>query len=103
MRDRMVLFCYAEGTDDAWEAICLDFDISVQGTSVQDVMSKLDVAIKEYFEYVRTLPEEEQKRFLTRHVPWYVQLNLALKTLFAWLCHRRDTKGRHSYSVPCTV
>lgn len=47
MRDRMVLLCYAEGSGNAWEGICLDFDLVVQGTSAQDVMNKLEVAIKE--------------------------------------------------------
>jgi hypothetical protein len=103
MRNQTVLFCYAEGTGNAWEGICLDFDVAVQGTSAQDVMAKLETAIKEYLEYVHTLPEAEQKRFLSRRVPWYVTLKLALKMLFAWLCHKRDTKGRHGYSVPCTV
>jgi hypothetical protein len=103
MQDRIVLLCYAEGSGDAWEGICLDFDIAVQGTSAQDVMTKLDAAIKDYLEYVRSLPKSEQKRFLSRHAPLYVSLKLAFKTLSAWLCHRRDTKGRHSYSVPCIV
>jgi hypothetical protein len=103
MRDQMVLLCYAEGVGDAWEGICLDFDLAVQGTSSQDVIAKLDAAIRDYLEYVHTLPEAEQKRFLSRRVPWYVGLNVALKMLFVSLCHRRDTKGRHSYSVPCTV
>ena len=44
MRDQMVLFCYAEGSGNAWEAICLDFDIAVQGTSDQDVMNKLNAS-----------------------------------------------------------
>lgn len=103
MENRTVLFCYAEGSGNEWEGICLDFDIAVQGTSAQDVMSKLEAAIKDFIEYVHTLPEAERKRFLHRRVPWYVSLRLMLKTLFAWVCHKRDTKGRHSYSVPCNV
>ena len=103
MRDQMVLFCYAEGSGNAWEAICLDFDIAVQGTSDQDVMNKLGAAIQDYLEYVRSLPAGEQKRFLNRHVPGRIQIGLFLKMLLAWLCRKRDTKGRHSYSVPCTV
>lgn len=103
MRDRMVLLCYAEGLGSAWEGICLNFDLAVQGTSVNDVMSKLEAAIREYLEYAHSLPEAEQKRFLSRRVPWYVTLKVAFRTLSASLCHRRDTKGRYSYSVPCTV
>jgi len=103
MKDQMVLYCYAEGSGNAWEAICLNFDVAVQGTSERDVMAKLEAAIKDYIEYVKALPEAEQKNFLTRRVPLRIQIALIGKTLLAWLLCRRDTKGRHSYSVPCTV
>jgi hypothetical protein len=103
MKDQMVLFCYAEGSGNAWEAICLNFDIAVQGTSELDVMAKLEAAVTDYFQYVKTLPADEQKDFLGRRVPLRIQFSLIGKTLLAWLLCRRDTKGRHSYSVPCTV
>ena len=93
---RMVLLCYAEGSGNAWEGICVNFDVAVQGNSAQDVMNKLESAVKDYLDYVHTLPADEQKRFLSRHAPWYVSLKLAVRTLFAWLCHRRDTEGRYS-------
>lgn len=101
--EAVTLLCYAEGSDKTWEGICLDFDLAVQGTSAQDVIAKLDDAIRDYLEYVHSLPEEEQKKFLSRRVPWRLTLGVVLKMLFAWVCHRRDTKGRYSYSVPCSI
>lgn len=85
MKGPMVLLCYAEGSGSAWEAICLDFDIAVQGTSDRDVMNKLEAAIHDYFEYVRGLPQEEQERFLRRRVPMKVMLGFFIKTGLSWL------------------
>ena len=44
------LTCYATGDSGGWEAICVDFDIAVQGKSFEEVFQELKVAIREYVE-----------------------------------------------------
>ena len=44
------LRCYAEGRDGDWEAICLDLDIAVQGSSFEEVFRSLQEAISLYLE-----------------------------------------------------
>ena len=87
---RKILSCYARGAGDAWEGICLDLDIAVQGDSLGDVREKLSEAIKSYFEYVVTLPEEEQKRLLSRRVPWHVRSKYVIGAVITMLFRRSD-------------
>lgn len=96
-----VVRCYAEGRGGQWEAICLDFDIAVQGTSFDEVYHSLNKAIAEYYEYVEGLPEAERKRFLTRKAPLSASIKLALGTLTGILLDRRtnDRTERHGYTM----
>ncbi len=64
------LRCYAEGRDAAWEAICLDLDIAVQGVSSTEVLDSLNEAISLYMETVSELPEDERASLLDRPAPW---------------------------------
>jgi hypothetical protein len=99
-----VLSCYAVQRKDGWEAICLDFDIAVQGESFAEVSHNLDDALHSYIQYVGTLPEEDQKRFLKRRVPWRVRMKFGLGVVFTMLFHRPDrSSGHQSFGVPCTV
>lgn len=61
--------CYAEGRDGQWQAFCLNFDLAVQGTSLDDVRHDLEAAISMYLDYVSDLPIEEQAQFLRRRAP----------------------------------
>jgi predicted RNase H-like HicB family nuclease len=48
--------CYTAGRNGAWEAICLEFDIAVQGNAFEEVFSSLQHAISLYIEGVANLP-----------------------------------------------
>jgi hypothetical protein len=103
MRQPRILSCCAVGTADSWEAICLDFDITVQGHSFREVQDKLGEAIESYVHYVATLPEQEQKRLLARRAPWHVRAKFIAGTIFTLLFLRSDHSKRHNFSIPCTV
>lgn len=45
---QLVLKCYAERKGDQWIAVCLDFDLAVQGDSAKEVRSKMHEMIVEY-------------------------------------------------------
>ena len=83
--------CYAYGSDENWEAVCVDLDIAVFGASVSEVEEALDRCIQMYLERVADLPAEERRRFLTRKSPWYVRSKLALMT---WLYSLRGDGDR---------
>lgn len=74
----MMVRIYAEGRPGSWEAICLDFDLAVQGGSFPEVLESMEIALSEYFEYVGALPESEQPAFFKRKAP------LSLRAKFAW-------------------
>lgn len=50
---------YAEGQDKLWKVVCLDFDVAVRGDSFQNALESLDIAMSEYVQYIRRLPEDD--------------------------------------------
>jgi hypothetical protein len=104
MREERVLSCYAVGRGEhSWEAICLDLDIAVQGDSFADVSHKLGEAIHSYIESVVVLPEADQNRLLNRRAPWHVRSRFIVGAILTMVFHRRNSGGRRSFGVPCTV
>jgi predicted HicB family RNase H-like nuclease len=101
----MIVECYAERHESGqWEALCLDFDIAVQGDSFADVEAKLCSAVREYLEYVQALPEPEQKKFLARRAPLKIRLKILLHEVVNLLAKNFERKKeRYSYTVPCAV
>lgn len=91
------IWCYAEGQQGNWEAICLDFDLSVQGESFDAVYRDLHESILMYLDYIEGLPKDEQAQFLNRRVPLGLRLkfisNLFLSTF------KRNGKDRASFLV----
>ncbi len=39
---------FARGRAGDWEAICVDFDIAVQGRSLNEVLARLESAVSDY-------------------------------------------------------
>lgn len=68
--------CYAWRDDDAWQAICVDLDIAVQGNSFDDVYRCLNEAISDYIETVMELPAEDRDRLLNRRVPFWTRARI---------------------------
>lgn len=100
----MLVTCYAEGLGDKWEAVCLDFDIAVQGNSFDDVFKELNIAIGSYLEYVRELPESERAQFLNRSVPLSMIIKIAWHAVLTILFRAKggdDGKTRGQFTVAC--
>lgn len=96
--------CYAEGQPGKWEAVCLDFDLAVQGGSFEEVYGSLSRSIDLYVEYVSTLPRKERAAFLARRAP------LSLRLRFLWYAFRdllsyggAGGKQRAEYTATCPV
>lgn len=83
----LTLRCYAFGSGDSWEAICVDFDIAVFGSSLGEVRSSLETGIELYLEEIAETMPEDRHYLLTRRSPWFVRAKLRFwiwtATLFA--------------------
>jgi len=91
--------CMAEGRDSRWWAICLDFDIAVQGESFTEVRDSLHQAIDMYLERVSELPEQERARLLRRRAPWYLRAKFHMVPLLAKL-QGEDGGRRRQFVIP---
>lgn len=78
----MKLLCHAYQRHRTWEAICVDLDIAVFGSSRDEVMRSLRDAVDLHLEAVAELPAEERQALLTRRSPWHLRFVL---WLLSWL------------------
>lgn len=69
---------YAWGNGGDWEAVCVDFDIAVQGNSLEEVRRELRDAVDIFLDYVGDLPEDEREQFLNRKSPLGLRMRLEL-------------------------
>ena len=93
------LHCYAEGRDGDWEAICLDLDIAVQGSSFEEVSMSLREAIALYLDAVEDLPPEERAKLLHRRAPVGVRLRFLGHALRGLFVNDSDMQ-RHQFTMP---
>ena len=98
------LTCFARGRPGEWEAICLDYDLAVQGRTFAEVDELLGAAIDDYVETARQEAPDIRDRLLRRSAPLRVQLGY----IFGFMLHsliRRSRKGddrlEHSFQMPC--
>ncbi len=98
-----VLHGYAEGRDGEWEAICLDLDIAVQGTSFEEVFRSLNDAVSLYLESVGDLPEGERTDLLDRPAPLSVRFRFLVHVVRSLLGERTETGYRHHFTMPCAA
>src|SRR5262249_11195199 len=70
--------CVARHGSEWWEALCLDFDLAVQGRSFDEVRALLDEAVNTYVADARAEAEPARSRLLSRRAPLHVRV------LWAW-------------------
>ena len=99
MKHNVTLRCYAEGSEGHWEAICLDFDLAVQGKSFDDVYHELREMIDSYIDTVSEYPEADRRRLLSRKAPLILRLKFTLLYVMAFLFGSRSDKERHNYTA----
>lgn len=97
------LHCLALGSDGAWEAICLDLDLAVQGRSFEEASAALRQAIDLYLEHVATLPTAERTRFMARRVPLLMRLRFAVKAFALAMTQDSGERFQHHYTMPCSA
>lgn len=96
------LWGYAHGKPGEWEAICVDFDIAVQGTSFDEVRAMLNEAVASYVEDAMAEAPADRDRLLNRHAPLWVKFKFAA----AFLAHisfgrSRSKELQAGFDIPC--
>jgi len=97
------ILCFAHGQDDAWEAICTDFDIAVQGSSFDEVQQLLNQSISSYIADAFLEEESVKEKLLNRRAPWYVIAALNLKLVIFNVFGRQRNQVQASFPVLCPV
>ena len=91
--------CVAEGRGNDWQAICLDFDIAVQGPSFENVYRELNQQIVSYIETVSHYSPEERKSFYNRKAPLLLRLRYMWRQITHYLgSGDSESKEIHSFS-----
>lgn len=97
------VLCFAHGREADWEALCVDYDLAVQGHSFDDVKAMLGEAISHYVEDARAETPRVRDRLLRRRAPWYVTFSLTAKLIAYNLFHRRRSHAQASFPLTCPV
>lgn len=88
--------CYMYGHPGAWEAICVDLDIAVNGASSEEVKSLMESAIATYIEDAKAESPEVAEQLLNRTSPWHVRARLLFGLLWyriwSWFDGRSDNR-----------
>jgi hypothetical protein len=99
---RTSLMCFAHGHDGQWEAICVDLDIAVQGTTFSEVQTLLNDAIVGYVEIALDEADEVRERLLSRRAPWHVRVSMAARFVAYTLFHRgKQRELQASFGLQC--
>jgi hypothetical protein len=94
--------CFAEGHDGRYEAICVDLDISIQGTSFSEVFDGLNSAVASYIEDAMKEDEATARQLLSRRAPWHVRLrHIARVTAHVIGARRQSGREEASFDVAC--
>lgn len=97
-----MLRCYAHGRTGDWQAICLDLDIAVQGTSLEEVQRTLNRAIETYIEDAMNEAPADRDRLLNRQAPFFVRLSHAVGFFVSMLKRpANEDEGLAGFRLPC--
>ena len=77
--------CYIEGANDDWQAHCADFDISVNGRSLDETKLRLETAVRSYVGDALSEPEPARSRLLNRRSPLWTRITWRLRVAISAL------------------
>ncbi len=96
--------CFAQGRAGEWEAICVDFDIAVQGASFREVQRELELAIQDYVEALGGEDLQTRAKLLRRRAPRLTAFRWSIRVLVSAFRHfagdDTDTTASFPISVP---
>ncbi len=99
------LVCFARGRPGAWEAICLTFDIAVQGSSEDEVQASLREAIAAFVQAAKSERDPGVRQsLLQRRAPlgvWFrCSSSFVLHVAFSRF-RRADDYSEAGFVMPC--
>lgn len=96
------LYCIARGRNSQWEAVCLDFDIAVQGRSFEEVNRLLGEVIVDYVKEAVEQPDDVRDALLSRRAPFRTRAMWRWRLALAALSARSHTaESTYGFPVPC--
>lgn len=105
MSNSMSVWCFAHGRENDWEAMCVDLDIAVQGTSFDDVKARLTNAVMSYAQDAMREDPVTAERLLRRRAPLHVRVKCWSTLLFHVVMGRHATERQQEYragfDLPC--
>lgn len=78
------LRCYAYGHGSNCQAICIDFDIAVHGSSQQQVRDRLTASLNLFLRDLLDLPLRGQRHLSQRKSQWHTRTKLACMAWLRW-------------------
>lgn len=93
--------CYLHGVSGNWEGMCVDFDIAVQGVSLEEVKARLGEAIQTYIEDALAEDPKTRDQLLRRRAPFWLRWKLALAMLAHVAFRHDDDEFKASIDMPC--
>lgn len=94
--------CFYEGAGSDWEAISVDFDIAVCGSSLDEVKTSLRSAIHTYIEEANKENKTVRDRLLRRRMPILVYFGWHLKIIWQNLRPKKQNSlSDGKFDVPC--
>lgn len=95
------LLCFARGRDGDWEAVCVDFDIAVQGGSFTEVRQALEDAICCYVGAAQAEDAATRAKLLNRLAPLGVRIVWSMRVLWSEWRSRHHGDMSASFPVAC--
>jgi hypothetical protein len=95
------LVCFAKGRPGEWEAICLTFDIAVQGSSKEEVQRSLREAIALFLQSAKDERDPKaREKLLRRRAPLSIWLRY-VSSLFLHVVLGRHRRSEAGFVMPC--
>jgi len=95
--------CYARRYDDRWQAVCLDFDLMVEGSSFEEVKEAINAAVISYIEDALEEEREDARRLLNRRAPLFTRIAWTWPFIMSALFGRRKDGNDSSigFAITC--
>ncbi len=95
--------CFAHGRPGDWEALCVDFDIAVQGESFRDVQRQIELAVADYVLAVEGEEADQRSRLLRRRAPRSTVLFWSGRVLLSAIRHLAGDDRETTASFPVAL
>lgn len=95
------IWCFARGVPGDWEAVCPDFDIWVQGASLDEVRAILYEAVSTYVEDASREDRRTAQRLFNRKAPLWLRVRLAASLLRHIIRGDGESDSRAGFDIPC--